>query len=430
MAAAVAGETDDPEQWNWIRGLSLFWDGVLVNDQDGPKAATILQTAVGAMEPVVQAHPDDVEKRFRYAEALRWSAVTQPSSAQTASTEHLAIQEYKTIWDDHGVLDSSLLSRVGVGYGFALANLARTVRENQLVNLDDGRTAAGHASWVLEILALAKEKDDLDQEMISLTPGSADAAFVGGWYRMSSYGWALGFLGGLVRLEQGGINATECDTLAADPYDPQRRAAGLTLDKVNKADAEKACTAEHQSEPNDALTTYQLSRVISADANRTAEYLTLAREAASEGNSAAFAEVAYELSQKKDDRSGDAYVAATQRTLIDTFPVLYPFLVGHATTDRERGGLEWYAERAAELGVPEAQLALVDLVADPVEKLFHAKLAAELFTQAGNSSMAAEALLKAGEITANQADQSVADAKVTAWKPEALVNLPAENGAS
>ncbi len=110
----------------------------------------------------------------------------------------------------------------------------------------------------------------------------------------------MGFLSGLVNLERGGVSPTKCDLLAADPYDPLRRAPGLTLDKVDTAAAEKECRAEHESHPDDGRTTYQLARVISADTNREAEYVSLAREAAARGVSPAFSLVAYALSQKDD----------------------------------------------------------------------------------------------------------------------------------
>ena len=66
---------------------------------------------------------------------------------------------------------------------------------------------------------------------------------------MSSYGWPIGFLSGLVGLERGGETVTQCDLLAADPYDPLRRAPGLTLDKVDTAAAETECRPSTSATP-------------------------------------------------------------------------------------------------------------------------------------------------------------------------------------
>jgi Novel STAND NTPase 1 len=432
MAEAVAANADDTERekWNRLRARSLFWWGVLLNDHDGVKSAKVLHESADLMRPIVEANADDVEARFRYAEILRWVGIAEPSSDATAAIERESVKQFETVWDDRWMLDTDLLNRVGSGYGYALANLARTMREAELADLGNGRTAKDHAPWVLELLALAAEKDDVNAEMIDAGAITADATFQSGWYRMSTYGWPIGFLAGLVGLERGGQSATKCDLLAADPYDPLRRAPGLTLDKVDAAAAEEECRAEHDRRPKDGRTAYQLARVISSDTSREADYLPIARDAAAMGVSPAFSLVAYALSQKDDAGSGDAYIATAQRTLIESFPLLYPFLADQATTPRQRNGLAWLAGKAADLGVPEAHLALVDLGDDPVQKLFHAKLAERLFTEEGNTRAAAEADLKARTIDVPPAEASEVDSNVAAWQPRALVELPADAGAS
>ena len=45
--------------------------------------------------------------------------------------------------------------------------------------------------------------------------------------------------------------ATECDSLAGHPNDPQRKAPGLTPDKINAAAAVPACEAAVRQYPND-----------------------------------------------------------------------------------------------------------------------------------------------------------------------------------
>jgi hypothetical protein len=430
MATTVAPLAEDPRKLRWLAAQSLFWQGVLVNDHDSELAAKMLTTAADEMRPLVDEEPDNPERRFRYAEALRWVGLALPSTEDTAATEREAVKQYLVIWDDRWMLEADFLGKVGTGYGFALANLTQTVREVELANLDDGRSAEDHAAWVLEILALASEKEAVNAGMIEAGAATADAGFLGGWYRMSTYGWPIGFLAGLVGLERGGETVTKCDLLAADPYDPLRRAPGLTLDRVDTAAAETECKAEHERSADDGRTTYQVARVMSSDMGREAEFLPLAREAAVKGVSPAFSLVAYTLSQKDDTRSGDAYIATTQRTLIESFPVLYPFLAAQAKAEREKTGLAWFAAKAAELGMPEAHLALVDLGDNAVENLFHAKLAARLFGEAGKTRAAAEAERKADAIQVSAADAETVESNVANWQPRALVELPADADAS
>ena len=119
----------------------------------------------------MEADPQNIEARFRLAEALRWVGLAETSSEETAAVEREAIGEYQKIWKDRATLASGLAADVGVGYGFALANLAQTIRETNLANLGDGKTAEDHAAWVLEILALAAEKDDVNATMIESRRG-------------------------------------------------------------------------------------------------------------------------------------------------------------------------------------------------------------------------------------------------------------------
>jgi hypothetical protein len=281
--------------------------------------------------------------------------------------------------------------------------------------------------WVLDLLALAAEKDDVNAEMIRMGAASGDAGFVGGWYRMSSYGWPIGFLSGLVHVEAGAEPVTECDLLSADPFDPLRRAPGMVLDTVDAAKAETTCRTQSESNPGDLRAGYQLARVISSDKNREADWMPLARASAGQGVSPAFNLVAYQLSQKDDDRSGEAYIAGAQRTIIESFPVLYPFLQAHAKTDRERTGLAWYAGKAAALGIVPAQLALADSAKDLQQKLFRLLLAARLADAAGDTATAAAARQSADSVLVRQADQQRIEAEVADWKPEPLVDLPSEN---
>jgi hypothetical protein len=434
MAGALAGAADDAGRWSSLRAASLFWKGVLVNDHDSPAAVDILRESADVLRDLVDTSPGDLDLRYRYAEALRWVGIAMPSAPETAETERESVRQYEIAWDGRVNLNVDQISRLGVGYGFALANLVQTMREVELANLEDGRAAEDHAGWMLEVLALAAEKEAVSAGMEEAGAGSGEGGFLGGWYLMSSYGWPLGFLSGLVNVERGGDPVTRCDLIAADPYDPLRRAPGLTLDRVDTATAEQECRIERSRQPDDGRTLYQLARVISADTTREAEYLPIAREAAALGVSPALSLVAYALGQKEDTQGEDvAYIATVERTLIESYPILHPFLAIRASSDRERDGLAWYSAKAAALGVPEAHFAMAEFAADPVEKLFRLKLAERLAAERGGETaltLAENARRLATEISVSPADAERIDAEVSAWAPTPLTELPVDADAS
>ena len=328
------------------------------------------------------------------------------------------------LWEHRSSFGRDMLSDVGVGYGFGLSNLARTVREMNLADLEDGRGAEEHAEWVLELLALAAEKDAVNATLIAMGAGNSDFDFARGRYRMLSYGFPTGFLSGLVHLENANSVVTRCDVLASDPYDAGRRAPGRLVADV-ASEAEAACSAAHQADPTEPRATFQLARAMSRLTNRSPQFMPLAVQAAESGVAAAFVLIAETLEEKKDDRSEQAYAAAAQRALIESFPVLYPFLESRAADDDDRKGLAWYAEKAAALGVPEAHLALAGLSDDPVARQVHLALAARIWTESGNPAAANMAL---GQAVADLGGVQVEEVEARVAELEAGEPDPAAGG--
>ena len=167
MADAVGAVVDDAEkqQWNWLRAQSLFWHGVLVNDHDSDRGGRPPEDrAADVMRPLVEATPDDPEARFRYAEALRWVGIALPSTEETAATEREAVKQYQAIWDDRWIARRGSLEqdrhRLRLRARQPRADHARV----RACRPEDGRSAEDHAAWVLEILALAAEKDGVNAD--------------------------------------------------------------------------------------------------------------------------------------------------------------------------------------------------------------------------------------------------------------------------
>ena len=53
---------------------------------------------------------------------------------------------------------------------------------------------------------------------------------------------------------------TDCDKLAANPDDPQRKASGVLFDKINPSVAIPACETAVRQYPKEGRLTYQLGR--------------------------------------------------------------------------------------------------------------------------------------------------------------------------
>ena len=168
-------------------------------------------------------------------------------------------------------------------------------------------------------------------------------------------------------METGNPIATQCDLLAADPYDESAARRGWELTRSTLR-GRKQSAGRQARQIRGTCAPPTSSPAIYSDAKRDAEFLPLARAAAEQGVAEAYSLIGYTLDAKKDARSRRAYQAAAQRSVIESFPILYPFLARHAVTDRDRLGLAWDAEEAAALGVPEAHLALAEATRDPVAR--------------------------------------------------------------
>jgi hypothetical protein len=59
---------------------------------------------------------------------------------------------------------------------------------------------------------------------------------------------------------------TECDTFAADPFDPQHKAEGGPFEKLNSAVAIPGCKSAVQQYPDSKRLAYQLGRALCTSA--------------------------------------------------------------------------------------------------------------------------------------------------------------------
>jgi hypothetical protein len=110
--------------------------------------------------------------------------------------------------------------------------------------------------------------------------------------------------------------------------------------------------------------------------------------------------------------------------LRSSFGVTYEFIAPHARNDHDRAGLSWLAEKAADVDVPEAHLALADLESDPEKKLFHLKMAALILEKSERNEEAAAIRSRANEIDASEAVIERVRKRVANWNPVVPVKLP------
>ena len=427
ITGALARSGVDAPRWNRVRGDALFWQGVLIADHDQPRAAEVLRSSAEVLRPLVDADPDQIELRFRYAEALRWQGANMTSGTERANVQRTAVSQYSALWEDRLLFDTGMLSGVGTGYGWGLTNFGQTLRELNTVDLYTDSTVEKNADWMLEVLALAANQQEVmdtlaDRELF--TPGTD---FASGLNQMHTYGWALGYVGGVASFERGNDKVNECDLKATDPYDAGRRAPAVSLGDLSAEDlaaAETVCREEHEANPGDARTTFELAVTMSYGEGRNDEFMPLAREAAEAGIAVAYVLLGNTLYEDDDTRSGDVYLAGAEQMIVESFPVLYSELARFAEDDNDRAGLAWFAERAAAFGVAEAHVALAESAMDDEAKRFHFLLAARLWDEAGDTTAAGKVRERAEAIELDEEAAARITAAVEAWTPTLRTVLP------
>jgi tetratricopeptide (TPR) repeat protein len=158
---------------------------------------------------------------------------------------------------------------------------------------------------------------------------------------------------------------TDCDRLAANPDDPQRKAVSVAFDKIDTNAAIPACEAAVRQYPNDARLIFQLGRAFNAAKNYQAA-LEQYRKAADQGFAPAQTNLGNMylngLGVPKDDaqavawlrKAADQGVAQAQRVL----GVKYE--LGEGVSRDLSQAVSWY-RKAAEQGDEIAKKKLAEL---------------------------------------------------------------------
>ena len=166
--------------------------------------------------------------------------------------------------------------------------------------------------------------------------------------------------------------STECDHLAAHPYDPARKAEGVAFGAIDPASALMSCGAAYSEQPNVVRYKYQYGRALLA-AKRPNEALIFIRSAANSGYAAAQQSLAIML-YDGDILSADKiaairlfHKAAAQGNAVAQLRVATFYLRGEGSLP-DLLKAERFARQAADQGLPAARTALAVIVsAAPVK---------------------------------------------------------------
>jgi tetratricopeptide (TPR) repeat protein len=160
---------------------------------------------------------------------------------------------------------------------------------------------------------------------------------------------------------------TQCDILAADPYDSKRRAPGVSRDDLKATQAVKACTLALQESPNDPVLEYQLARALekSERYEEAIKYLTSAGEKQYPQAFCAFGEASLHADEMRYavrlfERGAQLGAGHCQYAM----GVMYQFGLSSGNVNLVRKDYtkaRYWFEKAEKTGHPKAKKALVQL---------------------------------------------------------------------
>jgi hypothetical protein len=155
---------------------------------------------------------------------------------------------------------------------------------------------------------------------------------------------------------------TECDTYAADPFDPQRKADGVPFEKINPALAIPACESAVRQYPNSKRLTFQLGRAFDKNADFSSALIQY-RQAAAQGYAPAqnAVGVAYSLGNGvlKDEMQAAIWLrkAAEQGNASAQSNLAIAYEFGRGVARDILQAVAWH-RKAAEQGVADSQVTL------------------------------------------------------------------------
>jgi hypothetical protein len=201
------------------------------------------------------------------------------------------------------------------------------------------------------------------------------------------------------------------------------------LDRVRTA-----CERAVRQYPYEPRYKFILGRALSWVTGQRQESVDRLAEATRGGHIAAIYNLAVYVEDNNVRNSLDAlmydmYDAFSQRTYTTSFSVVYDYFRTRVQDPNDREALQWLADRAAELGTPEAHLALADNETVTSRRAFHLEIAALLFEKDGSAAgraKAAEARARAEKLGLAPEALTAARREAASWKPMPLIEIPSD----
>ena len=159
---------------------------------------------------------------------------------------------------------------------------------------------------------------------------------------------------------------TECDQLAAHPYDPAGKAQGVAFDAINPSLALRSCATAFSEQPENVRYKYQYGRALLA-ADRPIEALIFIRSASDSGYAAAqqsLATILYDDETMAADKIAAIrlfHKAAAQGHAVAQLRVASFYLRGEGSLRSLPKAMK-FALQSADQGLPAARTALRSIV--------------------------------------------------------------------
>jgi hypothetical protein len=425
LSEDLAPYADDRLRWARLRAGLAFWMSVIADD------ATSFDAAAADLHALQVGDRQDPASELAFANLMRGFVDRLPGNsanfAARAGALNAALDAYRRLRaiptaDRPGISDETLTT----AFDDLLQRAAVNMRE-QMADDEAPLPVAGHAAWVLSALKLAEEYEGLhfgDDNQLTNRAAWLSLADQPVYARMIAY--PLGFLAGRVRMAAADAPAgTECDALAADRFDSDRVARGVPAADINPTTAAADCEAALLDSDAPRLS-YQYGRALMLQGDK-AHNAAVRRllDAAELDLPIAFDALGDYIADSSPDDAAPLYKAFLQRMVAKTFVDVFPVLRAAATPDQQEE-LLWYAQKAADLGVPEAHLALGELETSGIRQRIHYIIAARLLEDRGDADAAAAASAKAAAVAVSPDQAAAAQSTAAGWTPITWENLPAD----
>ena len=375
---------DRAARWQAVAGQLRFWMSTVAGEagSDDPALdpAILLDRAIADLEAADAIAPlaswDAVILAYAYSQQI--SETNDPTVASAFLAQARDAFSRVIFGSDLETLSDYRQRLAFDGYVVALERGLTGLRRALILPDGDGPLSdedkAALADATLRILEIAETRDAArkaaeENDLLILNSGWAlDKSGDPLW------GAVVGQVGGYLRQRNDANGpATECDVLAAHPYDVERTARAVPFADIDADAAKAACINWTPRED------FNRARALDKSGD-TLGGLELLIDAAQGGVPIAYNNLALLISEKDPVTANELLTTFAARSLEKAYVDLADFLKPDLDTPAERETFRWLADKAAGYDVAEAHRDLADMPGQTAfDRGFHLAVAAELF---------------------------------------------------